>query len=59
MELMEKNGFILTGQKADKRSNIPLLLIASAILEKYKYQPQFINEEKLLQSPNNQKIAPT
>ena len=36
--------------KTDTRSNIPLLPIASTILEKYKDHPQVINEDKLFLS---------
>jgi site-specific recombinase XerD len=42
--------------KTDTRSNIPLLPIASALLEKYKDHPQVINEEKLLPMLSNQKM---
>ena len=42
--------------KTDTRSNIPLLPIASAILEKYKDHPQVINEDKLLPILSNQKM---
>jgi site-specific recombinase XerD len=42
--------------KTDTRSNIPLLPIASALLEKYKDHPQVINEEKLLPILSNQKM---
>ena len=42
--------------KTDTRSNIPLLPIASTILEKYKDYPQVINQEKLLPLLSNQKM---
>jgi site-specific recombinase XerD len=42
--------------KTDTRSNIPLLPIASAILEKYKDHPQVVNQEKLLPILSNQKM---
>jgi site-specific recombinase XerD len=42
--------------KTDTRSNIPLLPIASAILEKYEDHPQVVNQEKLLPILSNQKI---
>jgi site-specific recombinase XerD len=42
--------------KTDTRSNIPLLPIASALLEKYKDHPQVVNEEKLLPILSNQKM---
>ena len=42
--------------KTDTRSNIPLLPIASTILEKYKDHPQVINEDKLLPILSNQKM---
>ena len=42
--------------KTDTRSNIPLLPIASALLEKYKDHPQVINQEKLLPILSNQKM---
>ena len=42
--------------KTDTRSNIPLLPIASAILEKYKNHPQVINQDKLLPILSNQKM---
>ena len=42
--------------KTDTQSNIPLLPIALAILEKYKDHPQVINKEKLLPLLSNQKM---
>ncbi|MDD4426972.1 MAG: site-specific integrase [Paludibacter sp.] len=42
--------------KTDTRSNIPLLPIASAILEKYKDHPQVVNQNKLLPILSNQKM---
>lgn len=42
--------------KTDTRSNIPLLPIASAILEKYEDHPQVVNQEKLLPILSNQKM---
>ncbi len=42
--------------KTDTRSNIPLLPIASAILDKYKDHPQVINQNKLLPIISNQKM---
>ena len=42
--------------KTDTRSNIPLLPIASAILEKYEDHPQVVNQDKLLPLLSNQKM---
>ncbi len=42
--------------KTDTRSNIPLLPIASALLEKYEDHPQVVNQEKLLPILSNQKM---
>ena len=42
--------------KTDTRSNIPLLPIASAILEKYEDHPQVVNQDKLLPILSNQKM---
>jgi len=42
--------------KTDTRSNIPILPIASFLLEKYKDHPQVINQEKLLPLLSNQKM---
>lgn len=42
--------------KTDTRSNIPLLPIAMAILEKYEDHPQVVNQEKLLPILSNQKM---
>lgn len=42
--------------KTDTRSNIPLLPIASAILEKYENYPQVSNQDKLLPILSNQKM---
>lgn len=42
--------------KTDTRSNIPLLPIATAILDKYKDHPQVVNQEKLLPVLSNQKM---
>lgn len=42
--------------KTDTRSNIPLLPIASAILDKYNENPQVVNQEKLLPVLSNQKM---
>jgi len=42
--------------KTDTRSNIPLLPIAKALLEKYENHPQAINQEKLLPILSNQKM---
>ena len=42
--------------KTDTRSNIPILPIASFLLEKYKDHPQVINQEKLLPILSNQKM---
>ena len=48
--------FFRKENKTDTRSNISLLPIASALLEKYKDYPQVINEEKLLPILSNQKM---
>ena len=48
--------FFRKENKTDTRSNISLLPIASALLEKYKDHPQVINEEKLLPILSNQKM---
>jgi len=42
--------------KTDTRSNIPLLPIALALLEKYEDHPQVINQDKLLPILSNQKM---
>jgi site-specific recombinase XerD len=42
--------------KTDTRSNIPILPIASFLLEKYKDHPQVVNQEKLLPILSNQKM---
>jgi site-specific recombinase XerD len=42
--------------KTDTRSNIPLLPIASTILDKYKNHPQVVHQEKLLPILSNQKM---
>jgi len=42
--------------KTDTRSNIPILPIASYLLEKYKDHPQVVNQEKLLPILSNQKM---
>ncbi|MBP1638876.1 MAG: putative transposase [Bacteroidetes bacterium] len=42
--------------KTDTRSNIPLLPIASTILEKYEDHPQVVNQDKLLPLLSNQKM---
>jgi site-specific recombinase XerD len=42
--------------KTDTRSNIPILPIASYLLEKYKDHPQVINQKKLLPLLSNQKM---
>jgi site-specific recombinase XerD len=42
--------------KTDTRSNIPLLPISTAILEKYQNHPQAINQERLLPILSNQKM---
>jgi len=42
--------------KTDTRSNIPILPIASFLLEKYKEHPQVVNQEKLLPILSNQKM---
>jgi len=64
-KLSRKNiGFGVDGEKwifinrtkTDTRSNIPLLPIASVLLEKYEDHPQVINEEKLLPILSNQKM---
>jgi len=41
--------------KTDTRSNIPILPIASFLLEKYENHPQVVNQEKLLPILSNQK----
>ncbi len=64
-KLSRKNiGFGVDGEKwifinrtkTDTRSNIPILPIASMLLEKYEDHPQVINEEKLLPILSNQKM---
>ena len=47
---------IINRTKTDTRSNIPLLPIASAILEKYEDHPQVVNQDKLLPILSNQKM---
>ena len=42
--------------KTDTRSNIPILPIASYLLEKYKDHPQVVNQDKLLPILSNQKM---
>lgn len=42
--------------KTDTRSNIPILPIASFLLEKYEDHPQVVNQEKLLPILSNQKM---
>lgn len=42
--------------KTDTKSNIPLLPIASALLEKYEDHPQVVNQDKLLPILSNQKM---
>ena len=42
--------------KTDTRSNIPILPIASYLLEKYKDNPQVVNQDKLLPILSNQKM---
>jgi site-specific recombinase XerD len=42
--------------KTDTRSNIPLLPISSAILDKYRNHPQAVNQERLLPILSNQKM---
>lgn len=42
--------------KTDTRSNIPILPIASYLLEKYEDHPQVVNQEKLLPILSNQKM---
>ena len=42
--------------KTDTRSNIPLLPISSAILDKYRNHPQTVNQERLLPILSNQKM---
>lgn len=42
--------------KTDTRSNIPILPIASELLEKYKDHPQVVNQDKLLPILSNQKM---
>ncbi|MDD3321711.1 MAG: site-specific integrase [Paludibacter sp.] len=64
-KLSRKNiGFGVDGEKwifinrtkTDTRSNIPILPIASFLLEKYENHPQVINEERLLPILSNQKM---
>ena len=40
----------------DPRSNIPILPIASYLLEKYENHPQVVNQDKLLPILSNQKM---
>ncbi len=42
--------------KTDTRSNIPILPIASYLLEKYEDHPQVVNQDKLLPILSNQKM---
>jgi site-specific recombinase XerD len=42
--------------KTDTRSNIPLLPISTAIIEKYRNHPQAVNEERVLPILSNQKM---
>jgi len=42
--------------KTDTRSNIPLLPISAAIIEKYRDHPQAVNQERLLPILSNQKM---
>ncbi|MEI8087492.1 MAG: site-specific integrase [Paludibacter sp.] len=42
--------------KTDTRSNIPLLPISAAIIEKYRNHPQAVNQERLLPILSNQKM---
>ncbi len=42
--------------KTDTRSNIPILPIASFLLEKYEDHPQVVNQDKLLPILSNQKM---
>ena len=42
--------------KTDTRSNIPLLPISTAIIEKYRNHPQAVNQERLLPILSNQKM---
>ncbi|MDD3323092.1 MAG: site-specific integrase [Paludibacter sp.] len=42
--------------KTDTRSNIPILPIAAALLEKYENHPQVVNQDKLLPILSNQKM---
>jgi len=42
--------------KTDTRSNIPILPIASYLLEKYEDHPQVVNQDKLLPLLSNQKM---
>jgi site-specific recombinase XerD len=42
--------------KTDTRSNIPILPIASYLLEKYQDHPQVVNQDKLLPILSNQKM---
>jgi len=64
-KLSRKNiGFGVDGEKwifinrtkTDTRSNIPLLPIASYLLEKYEDHPQVVNQDKLLPLLSNQKM---
>lgn len=64
-KLSRKNiGFGVDGEKwifinrtkTDTRSNIPILPIASFILEKYENHPQVVNQDKLLPILSNQKM---
>jgi site-specific recombinase XerD len=42
--------------KTDTRSNIPLLPISAAIIEKYRNHPQAVNQERVLPILSNQKM---
>lgn len=64
-KLSRKNiGFGVDGEKwifinrtkTDTRSNIPILPIASYLLEKYEDHPQVVNQDKLLPILSNQKM---
>ena len=64
-KLSRKNiGFGVDGEKwifinrtkTDTRSNIPILPIASFLLEKYENHPQVVNQDKLLPILSNQKM---
>jgi site-specific recombinase XerD len=64
-KLSRKNiGFGVDGEKwifinrtkTDTRSNIPILPIASILLEKYQDHPQAVNQDKLLPILSNQKM---